>query len=92
MDEKTRKSVTQRLASAAGHIKGIERMANEGAYCIDMIQQIQAVQSALNKISAIMLDAHLQSCMITAVRSQDIAERQRMLEEVTAVFELSNKF
>ena len=92
MDEKTRKSVTQRLASAAGHIKGIERMANDGAYCIDMIQQIQAVQSALNKISAMMLDTHLHSCMMTAVRGQDMAERERMLEEVTAVFEMSNKF
>lgn len=92
MDEKTRKAVTQRLASAAGHIKGIERMANDGAYCIDMIQQIQAVQAALNKISAMMLDTHLHSCMMTAVRGDDMAERARMLEEVTAVFEMSNKF
>jgi CsoR family transcriptional regulator, copper-sensing transcriptional repressor len=92
MDEKTRNAVTRRLASAAGHIKGIERMAHEDAYCIDMIQQIQAVQAALKKISAIMLDTHLHTCMMTAVRGQDMAERERMLEEVTAVFEMSNKF
>ncbi|MFQ5433277.1 MAG: metal-sensing transcriptional repressor [Anaerolineae bacterium] len=92
MDDKTRKAVTQRLASAAGHIKGIERMANEDACCIDMIQQIQAVQAALNKVSALMLDTHLHTCMMTAVRGQDIVERQRMLEEVTAVFAMSNKF
>jgi CsoR family transcriptional regulator, copper-sensing transcriptional repressor len=92
MDEKIRKAVTQRLASAAGHIKGIERMAQEDAYCIDMIQQIQAVQAALNKVSTLMLDTHLSTCMMTAVRGQDIDERQRMLEEVTAVFEMSNKY
>lgn len=92
MDEKTRKAVTQRLASAAGHIKGIERMVQEDAYCIDLIQQIQAVQAALNKVTAMMLDTHLQSCMMTAVRGQDMAERERMLAEVTAVFEMSNKF
>ncbi len=92
MDEKTRKAVTQRLASAAGHIKGIERMVQEDAYCIDLIQQIQAVQAALNKVTAMMLDTHLQSCMMTAVRGQDMAERERMLAEVTAVFEMSNKY
>jgi len=92
MDEKIRKSVTQRLASAAGHIKGIERMAQEDVYCIDMIQQIQAVQAALNKVSTLMLDTHLSTCMMTAVRGKDIDERQRMLEEVTAVFEMSNKY
>lgn len=67
-------------------------MANEDACCIDMIQQIQAVQAALNKVSALMLDTHLHTCMMTAVRGQDIVERQRMLEEVTAVFAMSNKF
>lgn len=92
MDEKTRKAVTQRLASAAGHIKGIERMVQEDAYCIDLIQQIQAVQAALNKVTAMMLDTHLQSCMMTAVRGQDMAERERMLAEVTAVFKMSNKY
>ncbi|MCB8973807.1 MAG: metal-sensing transcriptional repressor [Ardenticatenaceae bacterium] len=92
MDQKTRKAVTQRLASAAGHIKGIERMAQEGAYCIDMIRQIQAVQAALNKVTAMMLDTHLHTCMMTAVRGQDMAERERMLVEVTAVFEMSNKY
>ena len=92
MDQKTRKAVTQRLASAAGHIKGIERMAQEGAYCIDMIRQIQAVQAALNKVTAMMLDTHLHTCMMSAVRGQDMAERERMFVEVTAVFEMSNKY
>ncbi len=91
MDEQTRQSLTQRLASAAGHIRGIERMVNEDAYCIDMIRQIQAVQAALSKVSHIMLDTHLHTCMTTAVCGDDSAERERMLQEVTAVFEMSTK-
>ena len=92
MDGKTRKAVTQRLASAAGHIKGLERMAQEDAYCIDMIHQIQALHAALNSVTTLMLDTHLHSCMMTAVRGKDLAERERMLAEVTAVFEMSNKY
>lgn len=91
MDEKTRKKVKQRLASAAGHIKGIERMVEEDIYCIDVIRQIQAVQAALNKVSAMMLDNHLHTCVTTAVRGDDPDEREQILREVTSVFEMSAK-
>lgn len=91
MDDSTKKAVNRRLASSAGHIKGIERMVGEDAYCIDVIQQIQAVQAALNKVSALILDSHLHSCVTTAIRGDDPTERERVLEEVTSVFEMSSK-
>ncbi len=91
MDDTTRKSVTQRLASASGHIKGIERMVNEEAYCIDVIQQIQAVQAALSKVSTLVLDNHLNSCVIAAVQGEDPSDRARVLKEITSVFAMSNK-
>jgi len=91
MKETTQKTVTQRLASAAGHIKGIERMAQEDTYCIDMIRQIQAVQSALHKVSAIILDSHMQSCMLSAVHDDDPTEREKMLQEIVSVFDVSSK-
>lgn len=86
MDDKTKKAITQRLASAAGHIRGIERMVREDTYCIDTIKQIQAVQAALNKVSALMLDNHLHTCVTTAIRGDDPDEREKMLQEITGVF------
>jgi DNA-binding FrmR family transcriptional regulator len=91
MDPATKTSVSRRLASAAGHVKGIERMVNDDAYCIDVIRQIQAVQAAMNKVSAILLDSHLNSCVITAIQGEDPGERERVLEEITSVFEVSAK-
>jgi DNA-binding FrmR family transcriptional regulator len=91
MDNQTKKAVSQRLASAAGHIKGIERMVQEDKYCIDVIRQIQAVQAALNKVSSLMLDKHLHTCVTTAVQGQDLGERERVLQEITGVFEMSGK-
>ncbi len=91
MDDPTRKAVSQRLASAAGHIKGVERMVSEEAYCIDVIQQIHAVQAALSKVSTLVLDNHLNSCVITAVQGEDPKERERVLKEVTSVFAMSSK-
>jgi DNA-binding FrmR family transcriptional regulator len=91
MDEQTRKAVSQRLNSAAGHIKGIERMVQQDDYCIDVIKQIQAVQAALNKISTIILDNHLHTCVTTAIQGDDPEEREAVLREVTSVFEMHNK-
>lgn len=91
MDETTRKDVMRRLASASGHLKGVERMVAEDVYCIDIIQQIQAVQSALNKVNTLMLDNHLRTCVTTAIRGEDPEERERILEEVTSVFAVTSK-
>jgi len=84
-------SALKRLKIVEGHIRGVQRMVEEDAYCIDVIRQIQAVQAALNKISAQILDEHLNSCLITAVRGEDAAERERVLKEIIDVFEAATK-
>lgn len=81
----------QRLKTVEGHIRGIQRMLDEDQYCIDVIRQIQAVQSALNKISARILDGHLNTCLLTAAHGEDPEERQRIFTEITEVFETANK-
>ena len=81
----------RRLKSIEGHVRGIERMLEEDAYCIDVIKQIQAVQAALNKVSSIILENHLNSCLITAVRGDNPEERERVLQEINEVFEASTK-
>lgn len=81
----------KRLKNIEGHIRGIERMIEEGAYCIDVIRQIQAVEAALKKVSTMILDEHINSCLITAVRGEDIGERERVLKEIIEVFDTANK-
>ena len=81
----------RRLKSIEGHVRGIERMVAEDAYCIDIIRQIQAVQAALNKVNSIILENHLNSCLITAVRGEDAESRERVLKEISDVFEASTK-
>jgi len=80
-----------RLKTVEGHVRGVIRMVEEDAYCIDILRQIQAVQAALNKISAGILQDHLNGCVTTAIRGQDPAERERVLKEITDVFETATK-
>lgn len=81
----------RRLKTIEGHLKGVIRMVEEDAYCIDVIRQIQAVEAALNKVSSQILESHLNSCVITAIQGDDASERERVLKEITEVFEMANK-
>jgi DNA-binding FrmR family transcriptional regulator len=84
-------STLRRLKTVEGHLRGVIRMVEEDAYCIDVIRQIQAIDAALNKVSTQILENHLNSCVITAIQGTDKKERQRVLKEITEVFEMSNK-
>lgn len=81
----------RRLKTIEGHLRGIIRMVEQDEYCIDVIRQIQAVEAALNKVSSRILEDHLNSCVITAIQGSDKKERERVLKEITEVFEMSTK-
>jgi DNA-binding FrmR family transcriptional regulator len=80
-----------RLKTIEGHVRGIEKMLENGDYCIDIIRQIQAVQAALNKTSLAILDGHLNSCLVTAIRGEDVDERERVLKEIAEIYETATK-
>jgi DNA-binding FrmR family transcriptional regulator len=81
----------KRLKTIEGHMRGVIRMMEEGEYCIDIIRQIQAIQAALNKVSAGILENHLNSCVTTAIQGDDASERERVLKEITEVFAAATK-
>lgn len=91
MADKTTEDILRRLKSVEGHVRGIQRMVDEGVYCVDIVNQIVAVQRALKKVSGLVLDRHLHSCVTTAIQSDDDESRERVLTELMEVFEANGK-
>ncbi len=87
MDAKTRKNVLARLRRIEGQVKGIQRMIDEEKYCVDVILQIAAAQAALAKSGKIVLGAHIQTCVVSALSSGSEAERQTKIDELLEVFD-----
>jgi DNA-binding FrmR family transcriptional regulator len=79
------------MKSIEGHTRGIRRMIDEDAYCMDIINQNLAVQRALEKVNSLILERHLHTCVTTAIRSDDPAERERVISEIMNVFETTGK-
>ncbi len=84
-DEQT-PQIIRRLKSIEGHVRGVEKMVEDGQYCIDIVNQISAIQAALHKVNAMILDRHLHTCVTTAIRGDDPAERERVIGEIMGVF------
>ena len=91
MDTKKKTDTLRRLRNVAGHVNGVAKMVEQDEYCIDVIAQIQAIDAALNKVAAQILDDHLHTCVIKAVRGSNVAERERVLAEIAEVFETATK-
>lgn len=91
MDPESKKAVIARLKSIEGHVRGIQRMVEDDAYCIDVIKQTLAVQRAMDKVNSLMLGHHLDTCVTTAIRGDDPNDRQRVIGELLNVFETASK-
>lgn len=80
-----------RARSIQGHMGAVVRMLEEDAYCVDIIKQSQAIEKALDKLNALILEKHLNHCVTTAIRSNEPQERERVITELMDVFQTANK-
>jgi DNA-binding FrmR family transcriptional regulator len=79
----SKEKLKARLVKAMGHLNAVHRMVDEKKYCIDVLHQLKAVQSALDKVAEEILKEHLKTCVVQAVRDQD---EERVINELLQVF------
>lgn len=81
------KSVITRLNRIEGQIGGIRKMLENGAYCDDVLNQIQASRSALHSVQIILLESHLKNCVIDQLKNGETD----VIEEVLKTFKKLTK-
>lgn len=78
----------KRLLRIEGQVRGIAKMIDEDKYCIDVLTQISAVQSALRSVALGLLDEHLDHCVSRAVASGGDEAQQKLAEASAAIARL----
>lgn len=63
------KDVSSRLARIEGHVRGIKQMVEDSRACEDILLQIGAVKAALEKVGKIVLEGHLEGCILDGIKS-----------------------
>jgi CsoR family transcriptional regulator, copper-sensing transcriptional repressor len=64
MEGASQKKLLSRVKRIGGHVAGIERMLDDKRYCVDILNQIAAVRSALDALGVELLTRHLETCVI----------------------------
>ena len=86
--EADRQTVIKRLNYIEGHLAGIRRMIEDDKYCVDILKQTYAVRRAIEKMEALLLDAHLHSCVIEGIRD---GRDEQVVDELLQLYELANR-
>lgn len=80
-----KQAILKRLSRIEGQIRGVRKMVDEDRYCIDVLDQVSAVNGALDRVALSLLRDHLDHCVVDAVRSDSIAGREKLDEAIAAV-------
>jgi CsoR family transcriptional regulator, copper-sensing transcriptional repressor len=72
----------KRLARAEGQVRGIARMVEEDRYCIDILTQLAAVDTALESVALEILEDHVKHCVAGALASGDETDAENKIDEL----------
>ena len=78
----TKEQLVKRLRRVEGQVRGVQRMVDEEAYCVDVLTQIAGAVSALEKVGTILLKDHVEHCV--RVAAEDGKTIDEKIEELTA--------
>ncbi len=78
-----------RIKIAEGHLKKVENMLSDGAYCLDVIHQNRAVQAALKRVDEIVLHGHLHTCVLKDIHGPK-SKNEKLINEVVDLFRKQN--
>jgi DNA-binding FrmR family transcriptional regulator len=79
---KDKAALVKRLHRIEGQVRGVERMVEEDRYCIDILTQIAAVNTALESLAFRILDEHVRHCVAGALQSGDESDSATKIEEL----------
>ena len=75
VNDDTKAILRPRLKRILGQIEGVEKMIEEERYCIDIINQVNAVRRALEQVALIVMKRHMESCLSEAIKGKKGQEK-----------------
>ena len=85
MNGTSHKKQLNRLKRISGQLNGVTKMVEDQRYCIDILNQMKAVTSALEAVEKSIINEHLNHCVHQAINSKRTADTNKMLEEIQSL-------
>ncbi|MGL4797134.1 MAG: metal-sensitive transcriptional regulator [Paraclostridium sp.] len=81
-DTNDKKAIMKRLNRIEGQVKGIQKMVEDERYCVDILVQISAIRSAINKVGNIILENHIKGCVSSSIKEGDSEQSEKVISEL----------
>ena len=78
----TKTAMVNRLKRIEGQIRGISRMIEEDVYCDDILHQFKSAESAIKGVKSILLEAHINSCVVDQIQAGQLAVVDELLTTI----------
>lgn len=79
------RTLVNRLSRIEGQVRGVKRMVENDAYCVDILYQVSAVQSALEAFSRELLESHIRTCVANGIRAGDDEVIEELVETIKKI-------
>ncbi|HUO97418.1 MAG TPA: metal-sensitive transcriptional regulator [Rhizomicrobium sp.] len=83
---KAEPGLLSRLARIEGQVRGVARMVEEERYCIDVLNQLEAIKAALSRVEAEVLKGHASHCVAHAIKSGNARDQKQKFDELVELF------
>lgn len=84
--KESKEQLLSRLSRIEGQVRGIRRLVEEDAYCVDVLVQISAARAALQAVGLAIMDRHIRTCVTSAIKAEQADESIRELVDVIKRF------
>lgn len=91
MIEPYRSKAATGVKKALGQLKKVQSMLENEDYCMEVLQQVRAVEGLLNSVTGMVLESHLNSCAERAFSSKDKKAQNKIIQELVIAFKASKK-
>jgi DNA-binding FrmR family transcriptional regulator len=88
VDTSAKPDILKRIAYIEGHLHGVRRMIEEDQYCVDVLKQTYAVRRAIEKMEAMILEQHLQGCVVQGIKE---GREDAVVGELIDLYELAGR-
>ena len=88
VDTSAKPDILRRIAYIEGHLQGVRRMIEQDKYCVDVLKQTYAVRRAIEKLEALILENHIQGCVVQGIREGREAD---VVGELLDLYEMAGR-
>jgi len=88
VDTAAKPDILRRIAYIDGHLQGVRRMVEDDKYCVDVLKQTYAVRRAIEKLEQIILENHLQGCVVAGIKE---GREDSVIGELIDLYEMAGK-